>query len=128
VATPISYFHAKSDSEFIHESATAVVKLWNTEANASKRINTAALRFPARTEIHELIVHEAHRYAQHAELRARVARGVTRTNRIANRLGLLGLHESYPVPAVGGPVITVTLVDAILFKEAYDDGWSIFGC
>jgi hypothetical protein len=115
----MSYFQAKSDLEFVHEFANAVTELFKIEAEASTRVSVGPPRFLTRTEIHDEIVREAHQHEHYAELRAKVARGVPRANRIANRLELLTVFESYPMPAVGGPVITVTLFDAILHDPTY---------
>lgn len=113
------YFQAKSDLQFMQEFANAVRRLWSVEDKAAKNVKTGPPRFVTRTERQEAIIREASKQKGYADIRAKVARGIPRARRIANRLGLVNVCESYPMPAVGGPVIPVALFDAILFDPTY---------
>ena len=116
----MSYFQAKEDLEFIHEFAKAVAELWKIEDEAAKSIRPPGLSPPSLGEIRRLSQVEAGKRKDYQRVRAQVAQGVLRAKRIADRLGLLGVYESYPMPAVGGPVIPVTLFDAILYDPTYN--------
>lgn len=115
----MSYFEAKSDLEFTHEFSIAAVELLTIEAEAAKRVNTGPPRFLTLTEQREAVRAEASKQQDYGLLRAQVARRVPRAKRIQDRLGFQNTFESYPMPAVGGPVIKVALFDAILYDPTY---------
>ena len=115
----MSYFQAKSDLQFVQEFGNAVMDLWKIEDEAAKSLKPRGLSPPSLSEIRRLSQVEASKRKDYPAVRAQVAQGVPRAKRIADRLGLLGVYESYPMPAVGGPVISVTLFDAILHDPTY---------
>ena len=116
----MSYFRAKSDLQFMQEFGNAVMALWKIEHEAAKAVKPRGLSPPTLGEIRRLSRVEATKHKDYQAVRAQVAQRVPRAKRIADRLGLLGVYESYPMPAVGGPVIPVTIFDAILYDPTYD--------
>jgi len=115
----MGYLHAKSDLQFMHEFADAVIQLLKIEDQAAHSVKSRGLAPRDPTGFQHLVQAEAGKTEDYGRVRARVARGVPRAKRIADGLGLLTVFESHPMPAVPGPVITVALFDAILHDPTY---------
>lgn len=113
----MGYFEAKSDLQFIREYITEVTQLWRLEDAASGQANTAYLWTPR--ERKQAIQAAAAQSGDYRTVREAVARGQLRAMRLARRHGIPCDFQSFPAPAVGGPILPVNLFQAILFDPSH---------
>ena len=108
----MSYFQAKSDLKFIRNFHQSLVELWRIETEVAKNINFSTYR--SKMDYQSALQAQASKIKGYQEVRTCVAKGVLRAERIGSRFRVPIIFESYPAPAVGGPVIRLKVFSAIL--------------
>lgn len=108
----MSYLQAKSDLNFIKDFHQSVVELWQIEKETAE--NLIYSDFRSKREYQIALQSEASKIPGYQKIRKRVAQGVLRAERIATRPDVPIILESYPAPAVGGPIIRQKAFSAIL--------------
>ncbi len=98
------YFGAKYDLEFIKQYHTKVVRLFELEEMDFRRV-----RPPEGEELRQ----------EYADLREGIARDTQKVQRIAGSNRIPQVFQSYPAPAVGGPIIPVNVFSAILNDDGH---------
>jgi len=107
----MGYFQAKSDLKFIEDFRKAVLRVWEFE----NKVEEEAKRFTSiPSEYQSIIQKEASKLEGYQKIREQVAKGILRADRIAHMRGIPIELESYPAPAIGGPIIPIRLFHAIL--------------
>ncbi|UEX79156.1 hypothetical protein [Sediminicurvatus halobius] len=99
------YFSAKSDLAFLQG--------FKSDAETFLRAEGGEIRATDVNRINE-------EFVQHQQRRQRLARGTPRAKRIARSLGAPVDLVSYPAPAVGGPIVRVNTIDAILVNDGHE--------
>jgi len=115
----LSYLQAKSDLKFMQNFHQTIVELWRFEKKASENLKYSDFR--DRREYQIALQAEASKIPQYQEVRRRVAKGIMRADRIARCFGVPNIFESYPAPAVGGPIIRQKVFSAILKDMSHGD-------
>lgn len=108
----MSYFQATSDLKFIRNFHQSVEELWRIENEVAKNINFSAYR--SKMDYQSALQAQASKIRGYQEVRRCVAKGVLRAERIGSRFRVPIIFESYPAPAVGGPVMRLKVFSAIL--------------
>jgi len=108
----MSYFQARSDLKFIKDFKQDVLELWKIEYQAAKKIRDGD--FDSYDEYQTVLHAVSSDIEGYTDVRNSIARGVLRAERIATRLGVPAMCQSYPGPFVGGPVIQQSFFSAIL--------------
>lgn len=108
----MSYFQARSDLKFIKDFKQDVSELWKIEDQTAKKIRDGD--FDSYDEYQTVLQAVSSDVEGYTDVRNGVARGVLRAERIATRLGIPVMCQSYPAPVVGGPVIQQSFFSAIL--------------
>jgi len=108
----VSYFQAKSDLKFIIDFHQSVVELWRIEKEVTENIDFSNYR--SKRDYQTALQAEASKKNGYQEVRRQVAKCVLRAERIASCLRVPIIFESYPAPAVGGPIIEQKVFSAIL--------------
>lgn len=108
----MGYFQAKSDLNFMIKFRENTVLLWGIEGKVANNIK----RWDSRTshEYQKALQAEATKTNGYQALRVEIAKGVLRAERIASRFNVPIIMKSYPAPAVGGPIISQEMFQAIL--------------
>lgn len=116
----MGYLQARSDVRVMQGFRNDVIELWKIENRAAKKLSPGDMRHLSPYERQNIIQAKASKIEGYQGLRERVARGVLRANRIARRLDVPIECASFPMPAVGGPVIHLSAFDAIISDNSYD--------
>lgn len=95
----------------------AVLELWRIEKEAARNIKFSDYR--SKYEYQTVLQAEASKIKGYQEVRQRVAKGILRGDRIALRFGVPNIFESFPAPAVGGPIIRQNVLYAILKDSSH---------
>lgn len=112
----MNYLNAKSDLNFIKNFSVSVSKLWSIEDIASKKVKGSYL---FDDDYNFSIVKEASKDCYYQENRSIVAKSILRATKIANFYRIPIHLNSFPPPAVGGPVIPINLFEVILYDNSY---------
>ena len=115
------YFQVKSDHRFMKVFRDSVAVLWNFEASASNQIDWSTA-WMAGSTTQSLLQSAASKLKGYQEQRENVASKIPQAITIADRYDVPIYVQSFPPVAVGGPVISVNLFQAILS----DDSWGGF--
>jgi hypothetical protein len=58
----------------------------------------------------ELQKHATILFGDYQKMRERLAKGIPRIKRLGQKMGISIVFDSFPMPAVGGPVLKVNLI------------------
>lgn len=97
------YFGTKNDLAKVLEFVPIVNEYWEVEASLNSRT--------ARNNDEQL--------ERYASLREAIARKTPNIIHISRRAGIPSVLQSYPAPAVGGPVIPVNIYESILQDDSH---------
>lgn len=106
------YFKAKADLKFMQSFRKDVLKLMQIEHRVQRNLDPND--FFDDGEYQAVIQTSASQIEGYQGVRRSVAKGTLRAERIARQFGIPIIFESYPAPAVGGPVIRQGMFSAIL--------------
>ena len=95
--------------EFALRFKEAVIDLWSFENGAQQGLTDRGFRSFVPAERKQAVIHQSCGFDGYAEARNEVSRSVLKALRLADRLGVPHVFQSWPVSAVGGPVIKVEL-------------------
>lgn len=116
----IGWLQAKSDWEFIKKFRENVFRLWEMEGRAGQSLQYElgiGIQTPYERQL--TIQYALRDNQEYQSVRESVATGVARATRIAIQNGVSILGNSYPPPAVGGPVIPINLFEVVLHDHSY---------
>lgn len=112
----MGYMQAKSDLAHLNQFRNAVVELCNLEAKALKQAREVHTIRYIEQEAADQVARGIEGYQ---ELRERVTQALPRTTRIAERLEIPFIYQSFPAPMVGGAVIPVNMFQAVVNDNSY---------
>lgn len=114
------YFKAKSDLRFVRDFGQAVKELLALEEEAAKHFSHST-GFFGPTDFQAAVQQKATElYPNYQSIRTRVARSSMRIVKLADKYGIPIRMQSCPPPMVGGVIIPVNVVTAILHDTSYD--------
>lgn len=112
----MNYFRAKAELKFIIDFRNNVEKLWEIENVSSKAVRG---NYFDHQEYNENVVLQASKDKKYQDIRTNVAKMINKAVRLADESGVAIHMKSYPPQAVGGPVISINLFEAILNNWGY---------
>ena len=113
----MGFFQARSDLRFAIQFRADVHELWKHEAAAASAGAGDYAILPA--ERRQAIQAAASRDAAYRVVREKVARGQLHAIRLARVFGVPCDFTSFPAPAIGGPIVSVNLFQAILYDGSH---------
>jgi hypothetical protein len=119
----VSYWSAKSDLAFMLRFRADVFELYEHEAKAAKELHERG-GYIAGHEWQDAIKYVANENdtAGYQAVRQRLAVGMSRAVRVGHQLGIPTDLQSYPAPAIGGPIIPVNVFEATLNDPSHGSG------
>lgn len=115
----MGFLEARSNLKFVTSFRAAVFQLWDYENSASKELKRDGFRSFSHRDVQSAIVATASRMDGYPQAREQVVKDVLRVSKIAQQHGVPYMFQSYPAPAVGGPVISVNIFQAILTDTSH---------
>jgi hypothetical protein len=124
----LTWKRAKSDLARVLEYQTDLSELWKFEDAAAETLTRSFWSGHGPHEWQRAVQRRASQEPTYQVVRDRVARLTDRLKRIARQNGVASDMQSFPAPAVGGPVISINLFDAVLNDNSHrsiDRQWVI---
>jgi hypothetical protein len=117
----MSYFKAKKDLELVIRFKAAVHDFWAVEDQAKRNVGQRRGMFEVETPTQERrhIREEGARLEGYSAARSAVARGTRRVIELCYFHEIPIQAQSFPPPLIGGPVIPVNYIAAILEDTSY---------
>jgi hypothetical protein len=117
----MSYFKAKKDLALVLKFKPAVHQFWTLEDQAKRNVRQRTGMFDVETPTQERrnIREEGARLEGYGAARSAVARGSRRVIELCYFHGIPIQAQSFPPPLIGGPVIPVNYIAAILEDTSY---------
>ncbi|ATW24195.1 hypothetical protein [Candidatus Formimonas warabiya] len=114
----MQYFEIKADLQFMKDFLKNVYDLWQIESEVAKKIGRG--HWVLHNEYKKIVRNQAASVGGYQHIRSLVATGSLRAIKIADAFGIPIHANSFPAPAVGGPVIPLNLFSAILNDTSYN--------
>lgn len=113
------YFETKSDLRFFLEYQKDVLGLLEIEARVEKAMPRSSVGYGSPHDYQAAIQKRSLKEDGYAELRGKLAKNTPRAKSVAHKYGENLNIKSFPPAAVGGPVIPINLLDAILNNNSW---------